>query len=142
VRWDKVRAGSRTPPRTVLATLTNKQLSFGEEVIGVWEYEAESLARLDEIAKRLSDGEFTTQREIAALFSVSPTMAGKYLERGIKLGMWTEETISRDLALGKRLRTQGKTEPPVAPDETWKNEPLDDQPPADGKPSGNGGYTF
>ena len=154
VRWDKVRAGSRTPPRTVLAALTNKQLSFGEEPIGIWEYEAESLARLDEIAKRLSDGEFATQREIAVLFGKSPTMAGKWLERGIKLGIWTEETISRDLALGKRLRSQGKTEAPVPPDETWKDErlddkpmadkPLADEPLADGLPSAkpSGGYTF
>jgi len=90
------------------------------------------------------------------LFGVSPTTAGKYLERGIKLGMWTEETISRQLAVGKRLRSQGKTEAPVPPDATWKNELLDDRPVADkplgdnpladrppsAKPSANEDYTF
>ncbi len=31
---------------------------------GVWEYERESLDRLDEIAHRLQEGEFITQKEI------------------------------------------------------------------------------
>jgi hypothetical protein len=153
LRWDKVRAGSKAPPRVIVASLTN-QLAFGGEAIGAWEYEAESLARLDEIAERLAKGEFATQRDIATLFGVSPTSAHKYLERGIKLGMWTEETVSRDLALGKRLRSQGKTEAPVRPDERWKDEPLDDQPladkPADDQPlaesppsaKGSGDYKF
>src|SRR5262245_44582558 len=145
VRWDKVRAGSKTPPRAVMASLTNQQPAFGEEPIGIWEYETESLARLDEIAERLAAGEFATQRDIAILFNVSPTMARKYLERGIKLGMWTEETISRQLAVGKRLRNQGKTEAPVLPDAAWKDEPLDDRPvadkPLDHEPVADG-YTF
>jgi hypothetical protein len=138
VRWDKVRAGSKSPPRAVVATLVTQQLAFGEDAIGIWEYEAESLAKLDEIAQRLPAGEFATQRDIAAFFDVSPTMAGKYLERGIKLGMWTEETVGRGLALGKRLRTQKKTEAPVRP-VTWRDEPLVDEPEVK---SGVGGYTF
>jgi hypothetical protein len=79
-----------------------------------WQYEMISLDRLDEIAERLPAGEFVTQREIASFFGVSPTMARKYFGQGIGFGMWTEETISRGLSLGKRLRSTGKTQAPVA----------------------------
>jgi hypothetical protein len=127
VRWDKVRAGSKAPPRAVVARLMTKQSEeFGGEAVGTWEYETLGLHALDEIAQRLPAGEFTTQKEIGDYFGVTPTMARKYLDQGIRLGMWTEETISRGLSLGKRLRSQGKTEAPVSPDASWKNEPLDD----------------
>jgi KaiC/GvpD/RAD55 family RecA-like ATPase len=127
VKWDKVRAGSRTPPRPVVAHLaTEPPREFGGETTGVWEFETVDLGRLDEILQRLPAGEFASQKEIGDFFGVSATMARKYLNRGIKLGIWTEETISRGLALGKRLRTTGKTEAPVPPDASWKSESLDD----------------
>jgi len=50
----------------------------------LWEYETASLDKLDEIAERLPAGEFTTQKEIADFFGVSPTMARKYLDQVIK----------------------------------------------------------
>ena len=131
VRWDKVRAGSKTPPRSVVARLVTTQLDeLGGDTTGTWDYETVGLDRLDEIAERLPAGEFTTQKEIGDFFDVSPTMARKYLDQGMKLGMWTEETISRGLGLGKRLRTRGKTEAPVAPDTSWKGELLGDEGPA------------
>ena len=37
----------------------------------------------------------------AHFFGVSPTMIGKYLDQGLKLGMWTEETIGRGFTRGK-----------------------------------------
>jgi hypothetical protein len=126
VRWDKVRAGSNTPPRAVLARLVTKAEEFGGELMGTWEYETYSLDRLDEIAERLPAGEFVTQKEIGDFFGVSGTMARKYLDQGIGFGLWTKETISRGLSLGKRLRKERKTHEPVAPDASWVDEPLDD----------------
>jgi hypothetical protein len=126
VRWDKVRAGSKTSPRDIVARLVTQPDEFGGTPVGTWEYETVSLHRLDEIAERLPAGDFVTQKEIAVCFDVSPTMARKYLDRGISLGMWTEETISRGFSLGKRHRTTGKTQAPVAPDKSWKDESLDD----------------
>jgi AAA domain len=140
VRWDKVRAGSKTPPRAVVAHLvTNPPGEVGGEPTGTWEYETASLERLDEIAERLPAGEFMTQKEIAEFFGVTPTMARKYLDQGIKLGLWSEETISRGLALGKRLRTRGKTEAPVRPDASWKSEELVD---GDAPANNEGSLTF
>ncbi len=91
----------------------------------MWEYETASLDKLDEIAERLPAGEFTTQKEIADFFGVSPTMARKYLDQGIRLGIWNEEAISRGLSLGKQRRTKGQTDAPIRPDTAWMDEPLD-----------------
>jgi hypothetical protein len=113
----------------VARLVTAQPDEFRAETTGTWEYETVGLDRMDEIAERLPAGEFTTQKEIGDFFGVSPTMARKYLDQGMKLGMWTEETISRGLGLGKRLRTRGKTEAPVAPDTSWKGEPLGDEGP-------------
>jgi hypothetical protein len=53
-------------------------------------------------------------------------MAGKYIHKGIRIGLWTEQQVSRWFTTGKRLRTLGKTEPPVRASDDWKSEPLDD----------------
>jgi hypothetical protein len=127
VRWDKVRAGSKAPPRAVVARLVTQSEEFGGELTGTWEYETAYLDTLDEIAERLPAGEFVTQKEIGDFFGVSGTMARKYLDQGISFGMWTEETISRGLSLGKRQRAARKTNAPVAPDASWKDEKLDDE---------------
>jgi hypothetical protein len=66
-----------------------------------------------------------TQKEIADYYGFTPTMAGKYIERGLQLGLWNKENISRWFSLGKRRRTEGKTEPPVGPDHSWETEELD-----------------
>jgi hypothetical protein len=63
-------------------------------------------------------------------------MAGKYIERGVQLGLWNEENISRWFSLGKRRRTEGKTEAPVQPDHSWKTEDVD-QTIADFHPTGD-----
>jgi hypothetical protein len=95
--------------------------------MATWDYvETTSLDRLDEMAQKLPAGDFRAQKEIAVYFGVSPTMARKYIDQGIGLGLWTDENISRWLALGKRLRTEGKTQEPVQPDDAWKTEKLDD----------------
>ncbi len=136
VRWDKVRAGSKTPPRPIVARLVTKGPDeFGGQIVSEWQYETIALDRLDEIGLLLPQGEFATQKEIADHFGVSPRMAGKYLERGIELGLWTEETISRGLGLGKRRRAAGKTEAPVRPDTSWKEEHLTDEMPTEGQSS-------
>jgi hypothetical protein len=127
VRWDKVRAGSRTPPRATVARLvTIVPDEFGGETKGTWEYATIGLDRLDEIGDLLPKGHFMTQKEIGDYFGVSPTMARKYLDQGINLGLWTEETVSRGLGLGKRHRENGKTEAPVPPDGSWQTEALED----------------
>ena len=64
---------------------------FGGDTTWEWEYETASLDTLDEIAERLPAGEFTTQKEIADFFDVSQTMARKYLDQGIRLGLWNEQ---------------------------------------------------
>jgi hypothetical protein len=40
--------------------------------------------------------------------------------------MWTEAEVSAWFAKGKRRRAVGKTEAPVKPDDSWKEETLDD----------------
>jgi hypothetical protein len=82
--------------------------------------------RLDGLAELLPAGAFTTKKEIADYYCVTPTMAGKYIERGVQLGLWNEENISRWLAFGKRRRTEGKTKPPVRPDNSWQTEDVDE----------------
>ena len=39
--------------------------------------------------------------------------------------MWTEDEVSAWFAKGKRRRRAGKTEAPVKPDYSWKDEALD-----------------
>jgi hypothetical protein len=132
VRWDKVRAGSSTPPKAVVARLENlPPKEFGGERVATWEYEPVGVDRLDEIVQGLADGMFTTQVEIAKYYNVSPKMAGKYLEKAIRLGMLTKETISRGFGLGKRKRELGKTEPPVSPDIGWETETLSETIPSE-----------
>ena len=125
VRWDKVRAGSRVPLRDVVASLRTQSEEFDSDSGGTWEYETLSLDRLDEIGQLLPAGEFVTQKEIGDYFGVSGTMARRDLDRGITLGMWTEEIISRGLGLGKRKRSDGRSKAPIRPDIAWKNELLD-----------------
>jgi len=129
VRWDKVRSGSKVQPRGVLAHLETKDPEeFGGPRPATWEYvETTDLDRLDEMAQMLPAGVFQTQVEIGTYFGVTPTMARKYIDRGIKLGLWTEDKIGRWLANGKRLRRQGKTEAPVAPDKSWVDEVLTEE---------------
>lgn len=86
---------------------------FGGDEVTTWEFEAAELSRLEEIRERLGKGEFAFQKEIGDLFGVSKVAAGKWLEKGQRLGLWTEEQQHHWIAKGKTLRKQGKTEAPM-----------------------------
>jgi hypothetical protein len=90
-----------------------------------WEFEAEALERLDEIKQRLIEGEFINQKEIADFCDVSKPMARKYIDKGIRVGIWTEENLSRWFAKGKHKRAKGSTEPPIRPSSDWKTETVE-----------------
>jgi KaiC/GvpD/RAD55 family RecA-like ATPase len=129
VRWNKVRIGGpKRVVREVIARLTEEPTEEGEFGVkrAVWEYEAAELYLLDDLKERLIDGELITQKEIADLYDVTPTMARKYLDKGIRLRMWTEAEVGRWFAIGKRKRGQGSTQAPVRADNSWKEEALKD----------------
>jgi AAA domain len=124
VRWDKVRTGSREL-RPVVATLVNSGFGKderGEYLAAKWEWEAGALRTLDEMREQLEAGAFTSQKEIADYFGVSPTTARNWINQGALLGLWAEDHISRWIAIGKKKRDKGNTEPPVPPDDSWKAE--------------------
>jgi hypothetical protein len=126
VRWDKVRAGGpKRKVREVAARLTQEE-HFDKPAASAWEYVAVDIERLDEIKELLEGGEFQTQVEIAAHFGVSPAMAGKYIKKGLDVGLWTREQVGRWFAKGKGRRTRGSTQTPVRPSADWLNEPLSD----------------
>jgi hypothetical protein len=125
VRWDKVRAGGpKRKVRDVIAKLITEE-RFNEPSVVVWDYEAEGLERLDEIKVRLSDGDFINQKEIADAFNVSKTMAKKYLDKGIRVGVWTQDNVGRWFANGKFKRARGSTKPPIRPSLDWMTETLE-----------------
>jgi AAA domain len=125
VRWDKVRAGgpSRKVQGIVAKLVTEEQ--FNEPSKLAWDYEAEGLERLDEIKAGLISGEFINQKEIADFCGVSKPMAKKYLDKGLKVGIWTQDNVSRWFAKGKHRRDKGHTEPPVRPSSDWLTEILE-----------------
>lgn len=125
VRWDKVRAGGpqRKVQDIVAKLITEEQFNEPDRLI--WEFEAEELERLDEIKTRLINGEFINQKEISDQFGVSKPMARKYIDKGIRLGIWTEANVSRWFAKGKHRRAKGSTEPPVRPSSDWLTEALE-----------------
>jgi hypothetical protein len=126
VKWDKMRAGSQAV-REVVATLVQAgfhQDDQGGFIASKWEHEAGALGTLDEMREQLEAGAFQSQKEIATYFGKNPTTAKNWIDQGIMLGLWTEDQVSRWLALGKRKRDEGKTEAPVKPDANWRNEDL------------------
>jgi KaiC/GvpD/RAD55 family RecA-like ATPase len=129
VRWDKVRMGG--PQRTVRETVARLSQEFPEDdregLVARWEHEAGALQLLDDLKEHLIEGQLTTQKEIGVLYGHTPTTARNWIDKGIKLGMWTEDEVSGWFAKGKRRR-DGKTEAPVKPDYSWKDEALDDAP--------------
>jgi hypothetical protein len=48
------------------------------------------LPMFDDLKIRLDAGEFTIQKEIADYCGKSKPMGGVYIEKGIKLGLWTK----------------------------------------------------
>jgi hypothetical protein len=125
VRWDKVRAGGpKRKVRDVVAKLITEE-RFNEPSTVVWDFEAEGLERLDEIKERLINGEFINQKEISDAFAVSKPTARKYLDKGIRVGIWTVDSVSRWFAKGKHRRATGSTKPPVRPFSDWLTETLE-----------------
>ena len=131
VRWDKVRAGG---PKRKVREVAARLIEDGPEA-SKWDYATADIERLDELKERLGDGEFQNQKEIADHFGVSKTMARKYIDKGITLGLWTQEQIGRWFSKGKALRHRGKTEAPVRPSADWLNEELGDDGALDGNPT-------
>ena len=128
VRWDKVRSGPMMQPRSLIAALAVEK---PKELDGVaaarWDYaETTTTDKLDELVQMFPKGAFTTQKEIGDYYGVTPTMARKYIDQGIRYGLWNDENVSRWFGLGKRLRRENKTEAPVRPDSSWQTEPLDE----------------
>jgi hypothetical protein len=118
VRWDKVRAGGRDRiVREVVTKLTTEEHD-GATPKAAWVFE-EHIERLYDIKERLSAGAFVNQREIADYCDVSPTMARKYLDKGIRVGLWTEPDVSRWFSKGKALRGLQQTSAPVRPSRDW-----------------------
>src|SRR5262249_35044650 len=95
-----------------------------EAPTAVWEHEAGALYQMDDMKERLIDGQFITQKEIADVYGVSPTTAGNWVKKGVKLGRGTEDEVSAWFSKGKRGRMAGKTEAPVRPDSSWKHEEI------------------
>ena len=134
VRWDKVRAGGpKRKVREVAARLIEDP--FAGPTASKWDYATADIEQLDELNERLAAGEFRNQKEIADHFDVSKTMARKYIDKGITLGLWTQEQVSRWFSKGKAFRKRGKTEPPVRPSTEWLTEKLGDDGVLDGNPT-------
>jgi hypothetical protein len=126
VRWDKVRAGGpKRTVRDVVAQLVETPEEFGELRMA-WALEDADLLLLDDLKDHLSNGAFRSQAEIAAHYGKSPPTARAYIERGIRAGLWTEDDIDRWIGLGKRLRLEGETQEPTKPDQSWRDEKLDE----------------
>lgn len=112
-----------------------------------WEHEAGALQLLDDLKERLIDGQLTNQKEIADLYGYSPTTARNWIDKG------NGRAVSKDCAgcTGQRRTAKGeqqtalcpqrisgvlsgrdgKTEAPVKPDYSWKDETLDEALPDD-----------
>jgi KaiC/GvpD/RAD55 family RecA-like ATPase len=124
VCWHKVRAGGpKRKVREVAARLIQVE-QFDKPAASVWDYATAEIDRLYELKERLEAGEFLNQKEIAHHFGVTPTMAGKYVAKGLSVALWTKEQIGRWFAKGKSLRARGKTEAPIRPSSDWMDEPL------------------
>lgn len=125
VTWDKVRAGGpKKRVREVVARLVSNE-DQQEQPQQEWEYEAGSLSRLDDMKERMANGEFVTQVEMGRVYDVSKAMIGKDIDKGIRLGLWTDRQVDQWLAKGKLLRKIGKTSAPVTADVSWRDEPDD-----------------
>ncbi len=119
VKWEKVRnGGPRKRVQEIMATLTEEQTTFSGDASTQWEYEEVDLGRYEEIKEKLKTGDFISQKEVGDYYGVSKPMARKYLDRGVKLGLWSEREWLRWLNKGKEQRKLGNTEAPlrVSPD--------------------------
>ncbi|NIX78105.1 AAA family ATPase [Microvirga terricola] len=123
VTWDKVRAGGpKKRVRDVVAKLVSSD-EEGEQSRQEWEYEAGSLSRLDDMKERMANGEFVTQKEMSDCYGLSKTMIGKDIEKGIRIGLWTDRQVNQWLTKGKQFRKIGKTFAPIPEGGSWRDEP-------------------
>lgn len=129
VEWDKVRAGGPKravrPVRAKLATVPGK--SFEEPERAAWEYETGDLETLEDLRERLKAGEFRSMAEASIHFGVSKQSLTRWGEKGIRLGLWTEDQLRHWIGKGRALRKRGRTEAPIRPEpggDPWE-EPLE-----------------
>ena len=141
VVWDKVRAGGPTKRvREVVAKLTSEP-NFEGATTQRWEFEAAELSHFDELKEQLGAGAFQTQKEIADEHGVSKTAVRKWLDKGIRLGLWTERQLDQWFAKGKQQRRLGKTQAPERVTGDWRKETNEDrQEPNEDRPGPN--YDF
>jgi KaiC/GvpD/RAD55 family RecA-like ATPase len=124
VRWDKVRAGGRDRAiREVLAKLTSEERDDAEKAL--WLYE-EHFELFVDLKQQLSTGQFINMSEIPTHYGKSPPMGRKYVEKGITVGLWTRDEISRWFSKGKTPRSLDRTEAPVRPSTDWMDEAEDE----------------
>ena len=98
VCWDKVRAGGpKRVVKEVVASLTASAFGDRQE----WTHETAALERLTEVRELLSEGAVINKKEIADYFGVSKTMAGRYVDRGTELGLWTTHQVNRWFGRGR-----------------------------------------
>jgi hypothetical protein len=123
VVWDKVRAGGpKKRVREVVAKLVSNE-DRSEHSSQEWDYEAGNLSRLDDMKERMANGEFQTQAEMRHVYSVSKVMIGNYIEKGVRIGLWTDRQVTQWLAKGKQLRNKGLRDAPIVVEGSWREEP-------------------
>jgi hypothetical protein len=77
---------------------------------------------LVDLKDRLIAGEFINQKEIADYSGKSAPMGRKYLNKGIAVGLWTQDDISRGFSKGKRRRALNQTSAPIRPSTDWMDD--------------------
>ena len=110
--------------REVLAKLTTEERDGREQPVWVCE---ESVELLVDLRDRLSAGTFINQKEIADYYDKSRPMGRKYLERGIKLGLFSQDEVGRWFGKGRTLRDLKRTTAPIKPSRDWIDEAPDEE---------------
>jgi KaiC/GvpD/RAD55 family RecA-like ATPase len=127
VKWDKDRSGKSRPKSVIAALQSEEQFGGNDDTPLTWEF-FETGAGLDELAQLLPVGHFATKKEIGDYYRITPPAAAKWLEKGIKYGLWNDYQIDCWLAHGKDLRKRGKTEAPVRLEKSWRDEADEGEP--------------
>jgi hypothetical protein len=97
----------------VAARLVTEAVGFGEPEQAKWEYVSAEAPRLLDIREQLQKNTFRTQAEMAKYYGISPTQIGNDRDKGIDLGLWTQQWWDMKLSHGKAQRTKGVTSSPV-----------------------------
>jgi hypothetical protein len=88
-------------------------------------FESAELSHFDELKEQLEAGAFQTQKEIADQHGVSKTAVRKWLDKGARLGLWTERQLDQWFAKGKQQRRLGRTQAPERVTGDWRKETDD-----------------